>query len=138
MESKKLISADELREWLKKIPLHDLSDGRGLCRIIFADDFERAMKSFPGEAIEAKQIVHAHWVELTECANVGIYCSACTKRVFREDFAYKVEQARYCPNCGARMDGGDLPRRTNISAAQQQSRISMPAMRETRYGRREE
>lgn len=43
MESEKLVSADGLREWLKKIPLHDLSDGRGLCRIIFAEDFERAM-----------------------------------------------------------------------------------------------
>ena len=37
---------------LKKIPLHDLSDGRGLCRIIFAEDFERAMASFPGDAIQ--------------------------------------------------------------------------------------
>ena len=52
MESEKLISADGLRKWLKKIPLHDLSDGRGLCRIIFAEDFERAMASFPGEAVQ--------------------------------------------------------------------------------------
>lgn len=52
MESEKMISADGLREWLKKIPLHDLSDGHGLCRIIFAEDFERAMASFPGEAIQ--------------------------------------------------------------------------------------
>lgn len=52
MESEELVSADGLREWLKKIPLHDLSDGRGLCRIIFAEDFERAMASFPGETIQ--------------------------------------------------------------------------------------
>ena len=52
MESEKLVSADGLREWLKKIPLHDLSDGRGHCRIIFAEDFERAMASFPGDAIQ--------------------------------------------------------------------------------------
>ena len=52
MESEKLVSADGLREWLKKIPLHDLSDGRGLCRIIFAEDFERVMASFPGDAIQ--------------------------------------------------------------------------------------
>ena len=52
MESEKLVSADGLREWLKKIPLHDLSDGRGLCRIIFAEDFERTMASFPGDAIQ--------------------------------------------------------------------------------------
>ena len=29
-----------------------MSDGRGLCRIIFAEDFERAMASFPGDAIQ--------------------------------------------------------------------------------------
>lgn len=52
MESEKLVSAYGLREWLKKIPLHDLSDGRGLCRIIFAEDFERAMASFPGDTIQ--------------------------------------------------------------------------------------
>lgn len=28
MESEKLVSADGLREWLKKILLHDLSDGK--------------------------------------------------------------------------------------------------------------
>lgn len=52
MASEKLVSADGLREWLKKIPLHDLSDGRGLCRIIFAEDFEKAMASFPGETLQ--------------------------------------------------------------------------------------
>lgn len=52
MASEKLASADDLRKWLKKIPLHDLSNGLGLCRIIFAEDFERAMASFPGEAIQ--------------------------------------------------------------------------------------
>lgn len=52
MASEKLVSVDAMRKWLKKIPLHDLSDGRGLCRIIFAEDFEKAMASFPGEAIQ--------------------------------------------------------------------------------------
>lgn len=66
MESGKLISADGLREWLKKIPLHDLSDGRGLCRIIFAEDFERAMASFPGETIQIVRCKDCKYVNFTE------------------------------------------------------------------------
>ena len=66
MESEKLISADGLREWLKKIPLHDLSDGRGLCRIIFAEDFERAMASFPGDAIQIVRCKDCKYVNFTE------------------------------------------------------------------------
>lgn len=76
MEIEKLVSADDLREWLKKIPIHDLSDGRGLCRIIFAEDFERAMASFPGEAIQivrCKECGHAERYERTD-GTAGYYC----------------------------------------------------------------
>lgn len=66
MESEKLVSADGLREWLKKIPFHDLSDGRGLCRIIFAEDFERAMASFPGETIQIVRCKDCKYVNFTE------------------------------------------------------------------------
>ena len=66
MESEKLVSADGLREWLKKIPLHDLSDGRGLCRIVFAEDFERAMASFPGETIQIVRCKDCKYVNFTE------------------------------------------------------------------------
>lgn len=48
----KMINADGLRKWLRKIPIHDLSDGKGLCRVIFAEDFERSMQTFDGNAIE--------------------------------------------------------------------------------------
>ena len=68
MESEKLVSADGLRKWLKKIPLHDLSDGRGLCRIIFAEDFERAMASFPGDAIQIVRCKDCRWRGREECA----------------------------------------------------------------------
>ena len=35
----KYIDREALVEWLKRIPLKDLSDGLGLCRVIFEDDF---------------------------------------------------------------------------------------------------
>ena len=43
----KYIDREALVEWLKRIPLKDLSDGRGLCRVIMEDDFKKAIKKMP-------------------------------------------------------------------------------------------
>ena len=43
----KYIDRDSLIEWLKRIPLKDLSDGLGLCRAIMEDDFKKAIKKMP-------------------------------------------------------------------------------------------
>ena len=43
----KYINRDALVEWLKHIPLKDLSDGLGLCRVIREDDFKKAIKNMP-------------------------------------------------------------------------------------------
>ena len=55
-------------------------------------------------------VVHGRWISLTECSNAGVYCSICHKKVYKEDYAWcnrknKVRSS-YCPNCGAKMDGG--------------------------------
>ena len=50
---------------------------------------------------------HGAWYLLDDCANAGLYCSACSKRVHREEFAYKKLRSKYCPHCGALMDGGN-------------------------------
>ena len=47
----KYIDRDALIEWLKRIPLKDLSDGLGLCRIIMEDDFKKAIKEMPKSII---------------------------------------------------------------------------------------
>ena len=60
MESEKLVSADSLREWLKKIPLHDLSDAK---RIEVPTMYESPIKvfqsnlemQFEGEILKAVQ-----------------------------------------------------------------------------------
>ena len=53
-------------------------------------------------------VVHGRWISLTECANAGVYCSVCQKKVWKEDYAWcnKKNKLRsnYCPNCGAKMD----------------------------------
>ena len=49
-----------------------------------------------------------HWVSLTDCANAGVYCSVCHKKVYKEDYAYcnrkNKLRSSYCPHCGAKMD----------------------------------
>lgn len=53
---------------------------------------------------------HGKWISLTECANEGVYCSVCNKKVYKADYAWSNKRIKvrsnYCPNCGAKMDGG--------------------------------
>ena len=47
------------------------------------------------------------WIILDECANDGVYCSRCHKKVFNIDYSntMKWKSFNYCPNCGADMRG---------------------------------
>ena len=51
--------------------------------------------------------VCGYWVSLTDCANAGVYCSMCHKKVYKEDYAYcnrkNKLRSSYCPHCGAKM-----------------------------------
>lgn len=85
MESEKMISADGLRKWLKNIPLHDLSDGRGLCRIIFAEDFGRAMASFPGEAIQIVRCKGCKYGDYDSKPNGAMVCLRTKDGFWREE-----------------------------------------------------
>lgn len=48
-----------------------------------------------------------YWASLTDCANAGVYCSVCNKKIYKEDYARcnrknKLRSA-YCPHCGSKM-----------------------------------
>ena len=47
---------------------------------------------------------HGKWFLLDECANAGVYCSLCRKKVYKTDYANQKIKSPYCPNCGATMD----------------------------------
>lgn len=47
----KYIDLEALVDWLKHIPLKDLSDGQGLCRVIMENDFKAAISSLPESAV---------------------------------------------------------------------------------------
>ena len=54
----KYIDREALIGWLKRIPLKDLSDGLGLCRVIMEDDFKKAIKNMPkGFIVDAVSVV---------------------------------------------------------------------------------
>lgn len=54
--------------------------------------------------VQLNPVVHAHWFLLDDCANDGVYCSACAKKVYKTDYANQKLKSKYCPNCGAKMD----------------------------------
>ena len=99
----KYIERDALIEWLKRIPLKDLSDGLGLCRVIMEDDFKKAIKKMPkGIIADVSPVRHGRW-------NDGDpYCPICRKDKFRglDADVWADWKPDYCPNCGAKMDGG--------------------------------
>lgn len=98
----KYINREELVEWLKRIPLKDLSDGRGLCRIIMEEDFKRAIRTIPaGTIIDVAPVVHGRWNSM-DGYKMRVVCSVCGWDVPEYGKFYS-----YCPNCGAKMDGGD-------------------------------
>ena len=60
--AKYYIDREAFVEWLKHIPLKDLSDGRGFCRVIFEDDFKKAIKNIPKDIIvDFAPIQYGQW-----------------------------------------------------------------------------
>lgn len=99
----KYIDREALVEWLKRIPLKDLSDGLGLCRVIMEDDFKKAIKKMPkGIIADVAPVRHGRWVKQDKYAFGTFYdCSICDNRILDTGHSWN-----YCPNCGCRMDGG--------------------------------
>ena len=48
------------------------------------------------------------WILLDECANSGYYCSKCQKKLVKEGWSDTVKKIKFCPNCGADMNGADM------------------------------
>ena len=101
----KYIDREALVEWLKRIPLKDLSDGRGLCRVIMEDDFKKAIKKMPkGIIADVVPMRHGRWVDKGEYA----VCMECGGRSGTQYDGVEPTplMTQFCPNCGAKMDGG--------------------------------
>lgn len=63
------------------------------------------IKTIP--AADVVEVKHGRWFLLDDCSNAGVYCSVCRKKVYREKYANQKLLSKYCPSCGAKMDGGN-------------------------------
>lgn len=88
----KYIERDALVEWLKHVPLKDLSDGLGLCRVIMEDDFKKAIKNMPKgiivDAVDAvpvvrcKDCIHSYDDLCGLCCTCGPYVDTVVRPEF--------------------------------------------------------
>lgn len=92
-------------------------------RLIYADEAKSALTGWETDptdeeieftidrirSVDAVEVKRGYWYLLDECANAGVYCSVCTKKVYKEHYANQKLKSKYCPNCGARMDAERRP-----------------------------
>ena len=91
MENKRLIDANALDYALKGLGFRYTPD-KGKMFLLIA--------SMP--TVDAVEVVHARWIEVRDKHNycIGMKCNNCGRRV-------RNCGENYCPNCGAKMDGGN-------------------------------
>ena len=102
----KYIDREALIEWLKRIPLTDLSDGRGLCRVIMEDNFKKAIREMPkGIIADVAPVRHGRWIGIPLCGSDDCECSECGNWCNIHVNLCGEPMQKYCPYCGAKMDG---------------------------------
>lgn len=94
---------ERLVEILKQAPF----EGRVLDEWWFEEKIKKIADHLISNGVTVQEC--GYWVSLTDCANAGVYCSLCHKKVYKEDYAWCNRKNKlrsdYCPNCGAKMDG---------------------------------
>ena len=71
------------------------------CTLLTPEEFAEYLYELP--AADVAPVVHAEWVVCGDGDNVPWMCSHCGKTTAHK---YKVMYGKYCPHCGAKMDGG--------------------------------
>ncbi len=95
----KYIKGEEFVAWLKRIPVKDLSDGLGLCRIIMYEDFKRAIRTIPKGAIVDLEPV----VRCNACKKFKTYeCPMCNLCGYDDFCSYGERRADNGKNCRRR------------------------------------
>ena len=78
----------------------------GLVERLFADGVYAVIAAFP--AADVTPVVHARWIHsrYEDCSEQFelVKCSQCNHEAYA--MAFYVRGGNYCPNCGAKMDGG--------------------------------
>ncbi len=99
----RLIDADALKKEVGKLweELDDVDFGE------LVRDFWKILNKFP--TIDAEPVRHGQWVMKKERFLQWYACSECGSYPPRQHYASEIrsELTPYCPNCGAKMDGGE-------------------------------
>lgn len=72
------------------------------CTLLTPEEFAEYLYELP--TADVAPVVHAEWVVCGDGDNVPWMCSHCGKTTAHK---YKVIYGKYCPHCGAKMDGGN-------------------------------
>ena len=92
---------EKLVEILKQAPF----EGRVLDEWWFEEKIKKIADHLISNGITVQEC--GYWVSLTDCANAGVYCSVCHKKIYKEDYAWCNRKNKlrsdYCPHCGAKM-----------------------------------
>lgn len=59
------------------------------------------------EEADVVKVKHGKWLVIENPNSLNVICSNCRENyyVFKKG-QYRIEQSNYCPNCGAKMEGG--------------------------------
>ena len=99
---KRLIDANALIEFIRRNYCDGCNSYDGVkCRACEHDDEILMLEEAP--TVDAVEVVHAHWEPE---GNTGyLRCSHCKDVYINEEWLTDGRWS-YCPNCGAKMDGG--------------------------------
>ena len=99
------IDADALKQFEITVPRGD-----GYSDVVFAGDIHMA------PTLDVAPVIHGEWIKMSDADGVYFACSECGEDIPRIahynpqfDLFPKMEsidRTRFCPSCGARMDGG--------------------------------
>ena len=100
---KRLIDANALErqfiDYVRTPPHFHYGDWQNMC--INGTEIDEVIANAP--TVDAVEVVHADW---KDCENADfVYCTNCKKEW--NVFDNRAELFYYCPNCGAKMDGGN-------------------------------
>ena len=105
MAEKEYIEREKTIRNLEKLCVDEKMIGNDNSTYIdFADAIEVVAEQ---PTADVQEVRHGKWELIDECANEGVYCSNCHKKVYRAKYANQKVKSNYCPNCGAKMDRGE-------------------------------
>jgi len=96
--------AMKYEDWLRGCVHHDGRKGN----VYLPCDTVLAIADWIEAHRDVAPVRHGYWMEFEDCLMDTVYqCSECKTQFYLEDGNPYANAYWYCPNCGAKMDGGE-------------------------------